>query len=75
LTRLLPFVPSFSPSLLCADDIKAMSDLIVTRVNKEKFTLDIVGTVAAVRSARFMLPTQVCSTVQCACAYIQNVLV
>jgi hypothetical protein len=31
----------------------------VTRVNKEKFTLDIVGTATAVRNAKFMLPTQV----------------
>ena len=40
-------------------DIKAGSDLIVTRVNQEKVTLDIVGTVSAVRSAKFMLTTQV----------------
>uniref|UniRef100_A0A7S3M9F7 K Homology domain-containing protein n=1 Tax=Spumella elongata TaxID=89044 RepID=A0A7S3M9F7_9STRA len=39
-------------------DIKTGSDLIVTRVNSEKFTLDIVGTLQAVRSARFMLSTQ-----------------
>jgi hypothetical protein len=44
---------------LHADDIRASSDLIVTRVNKEKFTLDIVGTATAVRNAKFMLPTQV----------------
>jgi hypothetical protein len=30
----------------------------VTRVNPEKFTLDIVGTVSAVRNAKFMLATQ-----------------
>jgi hypothetical protein len=40
------------------DDIRACSDLIVTRVNPEKFTLDIVGTVNAVRNAKFMLATQ-----------------
>ena len=45
--------------LQSTDDIKTGSDLIVTRVNKEKFTLDIVGTVQAVRSARFMLSTNV----------------
>jgi len=40
------------------NDIKTTSDLIVARVNQEKFTLDIVGTVSAVRNAKFMLPTQ-----------------
>jgi hypothetical protein len=59
-----------SVTLLCsvylhADDIRASSDLIVTRVNKEKFTLDIVGTATAVRNAKFMLPTQVSTLLLC----------
>lgn len=54
-----PLLPPPLPLLYTTDEIRATSDLIVTRVNKEKFTLDIVGTATAVRNAKFMLPTQV----------------
>lgn len=40
------------------NDIKTVSDLIVARVSKENNSLDIVGTVPAVRSAKFMIGTQ-----------------